>query len=496
MRLHPRPRQHRPGMTSVLAMLYLVLFASLALGFYTATNTSVQISANERRVRQAMLTAESGMEFMRHVLGNVEVPAKTSADQVWSKLCEQVAAQIDRTPNFGNATITPPPAGVTTWALPNLKLPGGGECAVIIAPKDGSAENIDVTVTGVEPDLRTDKTQGLDPLRRKIRLTYVKGPRASEIFDYGVASRSAISMSGKAKITGAAGDLARGSVLSATGNPVPLTMTGNPVISGDFSFTNPSGAPSFGNGTIAGYKSSESEFANHVHGGVREPAFPSIDSSSFEKFVPKPTDIGASVIATNPPSTRKSFTNIRIKANANPSFAAGSVIQGVVFIETPNQITFTGGVTIQGVIVVDQSQYNGNVSSNTIMFGGNITHQGVETLPDAAPFVVTVKDPQGAEQTIHLPQLTGSFLLAPGFAVTMTGNSNSVGGTIVTSKLDISGTAGANVKGTVINLDDTAVNMTGTSDIVIRASGSGQYPAGITFGSHFTPLPRSYTELQ
>jgi hypothetical protein len=485
-------------MTSVLAMLYLVLFASLAVGFYAATNTAVQIAANERHVRQAMLSTESGMEFMRLVLGNVELPARTSADQVWTKLCQQVAAQIDRTPNFGNANITPPSSGVTTWTLPTLTMPGGGQCSVTLAPKDGSAENIDVTVTGIEPDLRTDKSKGTDPLRRKIRLTYVKGPRASEIFDYGVASRSAISMSGKAQITGAAGDLARGSVLSATANPVPLSMTGNPVISGDFSYTNPNGKPSFGNGTIAGYKSSESDFANHIHSGVREPAFPLIDSSSFEKFVPKPTDTGASVIATNPPSTRKSFTNIRIKANANPSFAAGTVIQGVVFIETPNQITFTGGVTIQGVIVVDQSQYNGTVNTNTIRFGGNITHQGVETIPDAPPFVVTVPDATdpSKSQVIHLPQLTGSFLLAPGFGVTMTGNSNSVGGTIVTSKLDISGTAGANVKGTVINLDDTAVNMTGTSDIIIRASGSGQYPAGITFGSHFTPNPATYLELQ
>jgi len=95
-----------------------------------------------------------------------------------------------------------------------------------------------------------------------------------------------------------------------------------------------------------------------------------------------------------------------------------------------------------------------------------------------------------------LTKLTGSFLLAPTFAVTMTGNSNNVGGTIVTSKLDISGTAGANVKGTVINLNDTAVNMTGTSDIIIQASGADHYPAGVTFGAHFTPDAKTYVELQ
>lgn len=482
-----RHRPGRPGMTSVLAMLYLVLFASLAVGFYAATNTSVQVSSNERHARQAMLSTESGMEFMRHILGNVEIPANATSDQVWTQLCQQVASQINGTgsgtANFNYVQAIPPAAGVTTWTLPTLKLPGGGACTVTLAPNDANATTIDVTVLGLEPDLRTDKTQGSAPNHRKIKVTYVKGPRASEIFNYGVASRSAINMGGNAVITGASGALNRGSVLSATSKAVPLTMTGSPKISGDFSFTNPNGAPTFGNGTIAGYNSSSSEFANHVHAGVTPPEFPTIDSSPFEKYVPGPTDTGASVISASPPSSRKSFTNIRIKAGVNPSFAAGSVIQGVVFIETPNQVTFTGGVTIQGVIVVDQKNLTGDSSSNVIKFGGNVTHQGVETLPNSGAFA-------------GLPNLSGSFLLAPAFDLIMRGNTNNVGGTIVAGKIDIAGTAGANVKGTVINLDDTSVDMTGTSDIVISPSGSDKYPAGITFGSHFTPNPATYLELQ
>jgi hypothetical protein len=35
-------------MTAVLAMLYLTLMASLALGFYSATNTAVLVSTNEQ----------------------------------------------------------------------------------------------------------------------------------------------------------------------------------------------------------------------------------------------------------------------------------------------------------------------------------------------------------------------------------------------------------------------------------------------------------------
>jgi hypothetical protein len=471
-------------MTSVLAMLYLILFSSLAVGFYAATNTAVQVSANERHARQAMLAAESGLEVMRMVMGNVEIPANTPSSQMWVKLCDQVAAQINQTENFGRATIVSPGAGATSWTLPAMTFAGGGKATITLAPHDSNVETVDVVAYGLEPDLRTSPSAGTAPLHRKIQVTFKKGPRASEIFDYGVASKSAISMSGSAQITGAAGQLARGSVLSATSNSVPLSMTGKPSISGDFSYTNPNGNPTFGSGSIAGYRSSDSQFANHVHSGVREPEFPTIDTSSFEKYVPA-TDAapGPSLITVNPPSTRKSFTNIRIKAGANPRVGAGTVIQGVIYIETPNQVSFTGGVTIQGVIVVQNGAVNNPSNPNTIRFGGNVTHQGVETLPNSGAFT-------------GLPQLSGSFLLAPTFAVTMTGNSNNVGGTIVTSKLDISGTAGANVKGTVINLDDTAVNMTGTSDIIIQASGADHYPAGVTFGSHFTPDAKTYVELQ
>jgi hypothetical protein len=267
-------------------------------------------------------------------------------------------------------------------------------------------------------------------VKRTVQLSYAQAQRASAIFDYGVASKSAISMAGNAKITGAAGAAARGSVLSATSGPNPLTMTGGPSISGDFSYTNIDGNNNYASGSIAGYTASNSNFADHVHAGVTAPEFPTIDSSVFEPFVPPATaPPGPQVIATSSP-VGTSFTNIRIKANANPKFSANTVIRGVVFVETPNQLTFNGSVTIQGVIVT-QNNPTGGPTTNTMKFAGNITHQGVETL-DPGVFG-------------NLTKLTGSFLLAPTFGVTMTGNNNNAGGTIVTSKLDVSGNAGANV---------------------------------------------------
>jgi hypothetical protein len=42
----------------MLAMLYLTLFAALAVGFYASTNTGAQVSMNEQRRCRAQGAAE------------------------------------------------------------------------------------------------------------------------------------------------------------------------------------------------------------------------------------------------------------------------------------------------------------------------------------------------------------------------------------------------------------------------------------------------------
>lgn len=468
MRYTQQARQR--GMTSVLAMMYLILFSCLALGFYAHVTTAVQISSNETHAKRAMLSAESGMDYMRYVLGNVSIPEATPADQIWAALCTQVKQQFDGTLNVSGATLATPSG--STMTIPTITLDSSG--CTFTASLIQSGQKVILQVTGTGPDAQ---------VKRTLQVTYAQAERASAIFDYGVASKSVITMAGNAKITGVAGALSRGSVLTTTSNPAPLTMTGGPSISGDFSYTNASGTNIYANGTIGGYGASSSQFANHVHSGVTAPEFPDVDTSAFVPYVPSATaPTGAQVIAADPPSNRKSFSNIRIKANANPHFAANSVFTGVIYIETPNQVTFSGGATIQGVIAV-QNNPTGNSTTNTITFSGNVTHQGVETLPDSGAFA-------------GLPKLTGSFLLAPKFDVIMKGNNNQVGGSIVSGKLDISGNAGANVNGTVINLEDTGVNLTGSADIIISSTGTTNYPTGVVFGSHFAPLADTYQELQ
>ena len=52
-----RHRRERHGLASLLAMLFLLLFATLAVGFYTASAMSSQISSNEQKLSLAQSAA-------------------------------------------------------------------------------------------------------------------------------------------------------------------------------------------------------------------------------------------------------------------------------------------------------------------------------------------------------------------------------------------------------------------------------------------------------
>ena len=64
----------RRGLTSLLAMLFLIVFAALSVGFYAQTNMSVQVSNNERRSKEALAAAEAGLQFIRYQLSRVTIP--------------------------------------------------------------------------------------------------------------------------------------------------------------------------------------------------------------------------------------------------------------------------------------------------------------------------------------------------------------------------------------------------------------------------------------
>src|SRR6185436_18152241 len=101
----PRHSKSRRGVASVLAMLYLVIFSVMALGFYAATTTASQVAANERTTVSAQLAAESGFQFLRYHLSALEIPATTKTDGLLEQVYQQLAERLEPTANLGGNVI-------------------------------------------------------------------------------------------------------------------------------------------------------------------------------------------------------------------------------------------------------------------------------------------------------------------------------------------------------------------------------------------------------
>src|SRR5690606_16257043 len=92
-------RRHRRGFASVIAMLFLLLFTVLALGFYAGTTTSVQVAGNEQAVARSQLAADSGMQFLRYHLSSATL-SDSSGSAVLNALFEHLSDRLDGTANM------------------------------------------------------------------------------------------------------------------------------------------------------------------------------------------------------------------------------------------------------------------------------------------------------------------------------------------------------------------------------------------------------------
>ncbi|HSZ58143.1 MAG TPA: hypothetical protein VK797_20940 [Tepidisphaeraceae bacterium] len=436
-------------------MLFLVLFSTLAIGFYEATALSSQIAGNESSIDGARDAADSGMRFMRYQLGSISMPAVIPSG-LMNALVTQLGNQLNGTPNMNGyavqnsgGTIYIPASG--QWMSLD---PSTGEKFQVAITQSGT--NLNVTVTGHGPK---------SSIKRALQLQFQQVPLSGNIFNYGIASASEITMGGNVTVTGT--PASAGSVMTATANGTGLTLNGGPSISGDYSYVNPTATNSYGSGTIAGYSSGSPNFAQHVHSGVAAPVFPVVDPSVYSQYATNTYIPGSTTLAnvTLPPGTY-SLSNV--------------TIQGVLYLQSPCSLSIAGQSTIQGIIVSDCKSNVGSLITNVINLSGQVQVQGIDTLP--ASF-------SAAERA-----LTGAFILAPYDAVNMSGNFGSISGSMIASQYSMSGNASGTIAGSMINIADTSMNFAGNASVTINHTGSAA-PMGVYAGCKYQASQGSYQEV-
>ena len=114
-------------------MLYLVIFAALALGFYATTNISAQLSANDQRAAEAQQAAESGLQFLRYHLNAVQIPGGLTPEQSFEQLYTQLNARLAATGNFTGKSIG---YRATAGGVPGeIRIPNLAADSILLTPK-------------------------------------------------------------------------------------------------------------------------------------------------------------------------------------------------------------------------------------------------------------------------------------------------------------------------------------------------------------------------
>jgi len=112
-------RRARKGVASVLAMLYLVIFATLAVGFAEASVMNAQISRNERNLAQARASADAGLAFARYYLGSVTMPVGTTNATLLTNVATQLGNQLNNSADMGGNGKTVSVTAGSTIYLPS-----------------------------------------------------------------------------------------------------------------------------------------------------------------------------------------------------------------------------------------------------------------------------------------------------------------------------------------------------------------------------------------
>jgi Tfp pilus assembly protein PilX len=96
----------RRGAAALIAMMYLIIFATMAVGFYASTNINSIVAHSENDAAFALASAESGSDFMRYQLANITTPYGTNATNLMANTALALGSQLNGTPNMGSNTVS------------------------------------------------------------------------------------------------------------------------------------------------------------------------------------------------------------------------------------------------------------------------------------------------------------------------------------------------------------------------------------------------------
>ena len=412
---------------------------------------------NHSQAGRALESAFSGMEVMSYRISKVSIDPTTADDERFDAVVTNLAANNSAVDSDNPMTLDSSQNKSFYARLAQLQPVDNNKFRLIVTGQAGG-------------------------LRRTVVVNYEFGVREDTVFNYGVASKGPLELWGNILMDGTNIAVEADVYIESVNNDNVLSIIGNSQIAGDVKVTNPN-AIVFLQGGQAGIGTDEDGNAvtgqeaidNHVEVGVPSPDFPVPNTAYFEQYV-----TGDTIDSDTDVSNGGTYENVRIAAGTNPDFSGGVTINGIMFIETPNVVTFSGNCDINGLIIGD-GDMNDDSGTNQLTFLGSVSSSSVSELPLDS-------------QYDGLREETGTFLMAPGFTASFGGNFETLNGVIAANGITFFGDAGGTIAGSVLNYSETPMILSGNNDLFFNRSDTTEVPAGFELEIVLHHDPASYDE--
>ena len=449
-------RKHR-GAALILSMIFVLVFSALAVGVAAISGTNVQIADNQRKVNGAFASAESGLEVMRYWLSRVHFPSSTSPTAILSTI--STSLQNDLTSNnISNISVNYDGSKIN---IPFVTLATAENISFAAVLRQLDDDTLQLDVTGVNRQIS-----------RTIRVNFDIEPYKFPIFDFGLATKGPLNFNGNPAVRGLNSNREADIYTESQNNNIAVLVTGNTNFDGDIRIGDPNANVDFQGDVLIGGDHDQEAIDNHVFIGVDPPEFPIPDTGRFQQYATGPV-----IDSSTDTSSHMTLTNTTIQAGTNPFFGGNVVIEGILFIESPNIIVFNRNVQIKGMIVGDGD--TNNPGTNKMTFVGNF---------ESGPF------PNDAKFDVMRSE-AGSSVLTPGFAISLEGNFATLGGVMAVSGASFSGNVGAVVKGTIINYSESPTTVEGNATLSFDRANNVEIPGGFDTTRVLEYVPSSYSEV-
>lgn len=447
--------KHR-GAVLIISMIFILVFSALAVALAAMSGVNTQIASNQHKVDFAFASAESGLEVQRYWLAPVTMPSSTSPSSYLSTIVSYV--QNDLADN-----------GIT-----NITLYHDGSTSAV--PLDSVAGQTFSGQLSIDPNdlytLNVYSTGGNGEISRTIRVGFDIEPYKHPIFNYGLATKGPLTYTGNPTMTAVNEAWEADLYIESSGSLTAMSVVGNCNFAGEIEIGNAAATADFGGDVLIAGDHSQTAIDNHVHIGVDPVDFPTPDTDRFRSYA-----IGDVIDNASDLSKGITLVNSSIAAGTNPNFEGTATIQGILFIESPNIVTFERNVALQGIIVGDGDLVNPGTDRIDIL--GNFA---------SGPY------PEGMEFDAIRGE-DGSSIVAPGFAMSFQGNFSTLEGVVAVSGVSFTGNVNAQIKGTIINYSDDPMFIGGNAVMNFDRVNSTKVPAGFDTHRVLTYNPSSYEEF-